>query len=112
MTVWWLFEGFEKLGWVPAPPDIGMLEPLKNPSPEVLANQLRFVAYWAATRARLANLGWKRITTGSRIELYLQDNDGAVATDVIVDPSVGGRFRMPGLCAGVVGASTHGARDG
>lgn len=85
----WLKEGFERLGFTPPHPSIGEMS---GPDAETnQKNRQNFAKLWQRTRTVAHNLGWK-VTTGSIVELYLEDNDKSIASSVFISPVKFDRF--------------------
>ncbi len=67
----WLFDGFRRLGFMPAVPHVGPLSP--DDTEEVKENQRNFGKLWHSTQV-LASRNWE-MNPGRRCELYLRPKE-------------------------------------
>lgn len=86
----WLREGFETLGFTPPHPSVGALT-LRPVDLGEKKEMLNFAKLWDPTVAMAQALGW-RVGRGSIVELYLRENQRALAPEVFISPKDPARF--------------------
>jgi hypothetical protein len=91
------------LGFEPPRPGIGDLNARDEPTKH--ANRENFAKYWALTRQRLTEHGWKSIGAGSIAELYVRDGQSKRLKMAWLDPIwLRGSLRVRLTCFGGVDA--------
>jgi hypothetical protein len=79
----WLREGFEKLGYTPPNPNIGVLT--LRPEGDARQAMEDFAKLWGRVRSSAAALGWS-VQSGSRIQLYLVGHPTSSVAQVFASP--------------------------
>lgn len=85
----WLQEGFEELGFTPPDP---IVRDLNDPDMIIReSNRRNFAKFWTGTESLAMELGWKP-EKGSISQLYLKENERAMAPRIFISPNIAERF--------------------